>query len=70
VSKKKESKNILFVSLFIGSMMLFMFGTAIYVTGKVANCSSVKKARKVCMIERYGERPTPAVIDSAKSMKG
>ena len=46
--KKKEKKNIIFVSIFIGSMLLFMLGTVIYVTSQVANCSSVKKARKLC----------------------
>jgi hypothetical protein len=61
MAKKKDSKNMLFVSLFIGSMILFMFGTVVYVTGKVANCSSVKKVRKVCMIEKYKEKPTYTV---------
>jgi len=46
--KKKERRNIIFVSIFIGSMLLFMLGTVIYVTSQVANCSSVKKARKLC----------------------
>ena len=46
--KNKERKNIVFVTIFIGTMLLFMFGTVVYVTSQVANCSSVKKARKVC----------------------
>ena len=33
----------IFVSLFIGTMLLFMLGTVIYVTSQVANCSSAKK---------------------------
>ncbi|GEM_PF-2280558 len=47
--KKRDSKNIIFVSIFIGTMLIFMLGTVIYVTSQVANCSSVKKARKMCM---------------------
>ncbi len=47
--KKRDSKNIIFVSIFIGTMLVFMLGTVIYVTSQVANCSSVKKARKMCM---------------------
>ncbi|WP_294955475.1 hypothetical protein [Sulfurovum sp.] len=46
--KKKDSKNIIFVSIFIGTMLLFMLGTVMYVTSQVANCSSAKKARKLC----------------------
>ncbi len=38
----------IFVSIFIGSMLIFMLGTVLYVTNQVANCSSVKKARKLC----------------------
>ena len=49
--KGKDSKNIIFVSIFIGTMLLFMFGTVVYVTSQVANCSSVKKARKVCSVK-------------------
>ncbi len=49
-NKKKENKNIIFVSLFLISMLLFMLGTVIYVTNQVANCSSVKKARKMCKV--------------------
>ena len=49
--KDKENKNILFVSIFIGTMFLFMIGTVIYVTKQVAGCSSVKKARKLCYFE-------------------
>jgi len=40
--KKKDGKNIMFVSIFIGIMLLFMVGTVVYVTGQVANCSSEK----------------------------
>ncbi len=47
--KKRDNKNILFVTIFIGSMLIFMLGTVIYVTSQVANCSSVKKARKMCI---------------------
>ena len=46
--KKKDRKNMIFVSLFIGTMLLFMLGTVIYVTSQVANCSSAKKARNLC----------------------
>ncbi|SFV54268.1 hypothetical protein MNB_SV-10-404 [hydrothermal vent metagenome] len=46
--KKKDSKNIIFVSILIGTMLLFMLGTVMYVSSQVANCSSVKKARKLC----------------------
>ncbi|WP_041672743.1 hypothetical protein [Sulfurovum sp. NBC37-1] len=46
--KKKDSRNIIFVSIFIGTMLLFMLGTVIYVTSQVVNCSSAKKARKLC----------------------
>ncbi len=49
--KNKERKNIVFVTIFIGTMLLFMFGTVVYVTSQVANCSSVKKARKVCGVK-------------------
>ena len=44
----KENKNILFVSLFIGTMLIFMLGTVVYVTSQVANCSSAKKVKKMC----------------------
>ena len=52
---KKESKNrknIIFVSLFIGTMLIFMLGTVIYVTSQVANCSSVKKAKEMCFDDK------------------
>jgi len=52
--KKKDGKNIMFVSIFIGIMLLFMVGTVVYVTGQVANCSSVKKVRKMCSIKSKG----------------
>jgi hypothetical protein len=41
--KKKDNKNIIFVSVFIGAMLIWMLGTVIYVTNNVANCSSAKK---------------------------
>jgi hypothetical protein len=44
----KEGRNIILVSVFIGAMMLYMLGTAIYVTNEVANCSSVKKLKNAC----------------------
>ncbi len=50
-NKENKSKNILFVTIFIGTMLLFMLGTVIYVTGQVTNCSSVKKVRKMCDIK-------------------
>lgn len=46
--KKKDGKNIIFVSLFIGTMLVYMLGTVIYVTHQVANCSSAKKLDKAC----------------------
>jgi len=46
--KMKNSKNIIFVSLFIGTMLVFMLGTVIYVTSQVTNCSSAKKVKKIC----------------------
>jgi hypothetical protein len=42
-------RNIILVVSFIGSMLLFMFGTALYVSSEVANCSSAKKAKNLCM---------------------
>ncbi len=50
--KCKNYRNVILVSTFIGSMLVFMLVTVIYVTSQVANCSSVKKARKVCMNEK------------------
>jgi len=47
--KCKDYRNVILVSTFIGSMLLFMLATVIYVTSQVANCSSVKKARNMCM---------------------
>lgn len=46
--KKKDNKNIIFVSIFIGAMLLWMLGTVIYVTNQVANCSSAKKLDNAC----------------------
>ncbi len=46
--KKKDNKNIIFVSLFIGTMLVYMLGTVIYVTNQVANCSSAKKLDNAC----------------------
>ena len=45
----KPYRNIILVSTLIGSMLVFMFGTAIYVSSQVANCSSAKKAKNLCM---------------------
>jgi hypothetical protein len=47
--KLRPYRNVILVVSFIGSMLLFMFGTAIYVSSEVANCSSVKKAKNLCM---------------------
>ena len=47
-NKKKDSKNIIFVSVFIGAMLIYMLGTVIYVTDQVANCSSAKKLDNAC----------------------
>lgn len=46
--KKKDNKNIIFVSIFIGAMLVWMLGTVIYVTNNVANCSSAKKLDNAC----------------------
>ena len=46
--KKKDNKNIIFVSIFIGTMLLYMLGTVIYVSGQVSNCSSAKKLHNIC----------------------
>ena len=46
--KKKDNKNIIFVSIFIGAMLVYMSGTVIYVTNQVANCSSAKKLHNAC----------------------
>ncbi|MDY0402434.1 hypothetical protein [Sulfurovum sp.] len=46
--KKKDNKNIIFVSVFIGAMLIWMLGTVIYVTNDVANCSSAKKLDNAC----------------------
>ena len=51
--KDSEGRNILFVTIFIGFMLLFMLGVVIYISSQVANCSSAKKARKICSIEVY-----------------
>ncbi|WP_295420317.1 hypothetical protein [Sulfurovum sp.] len=40
----------LFVSIFIGTMLIFMLATVVYVTSQVANCSSGKKLRKQCTV--------------------
>ncbi len=48
--KKKDSRNMLFVSIFIGTMLIFMLATVVYVTSQVANCSSGKKLRKQCTV--------------------
>ncbi len=44
----KENKNIIFVSIFIGIMMIFMLITVIYVTSQITNCSSAKKMKNMC----------------------
>jgi len=49
--KDNSNKNIFLVSILIGIMLVFMLGAVIYVTSQVANCSSVKKARKICNIK-------------------
>jgi len=52
-NKWKAYKNVILVSTLIGSMLLFMLVTVIYVTSQVANCSSAKKAKNICLkIER------------------
>ena len=48
-NKKKDNKNILLVTILISGMLLFMLGTVVYVSNQVANCSSVKKARNMCL---------------------
>jgi len=51
--KWKAYRNIILVSTLIGSMLVFMLATVIYVTSQVANCSSAKKAKNMCFkIER------------------
>jgi len=57
--KDSEGRNILFVTIFIGIMLLFMIGVVIYVSSQVANCSSVKKVRKICSIGFYTEDLEP-----------
>ena len=47
---KKDNKNIILVSVIIGTFLIFMLGIVIYTTSKVANCSSGKKLRKVCLL--------------------
>ncbi len=47
--KDKDNKNILLVTILISSMLLFMLGTVVFVSNQVANCSSVKKARNMCL---------------------
>ena len=42
-NKCKAYKNVILVSTLIGSMLLFMIVTVIYVSSQVANCSSAKK---------------------------
>ena len=52
-NKWKAYRNIILVSTLIGSMLIFMLATVIYVTSQVANCSSAKKAKNICFkIER------------------
>jgi len=47
--KKKDNKNVLLVTILIAGMLIFMLGTVVYVSNQVANCSSVKKARNMCL---------------------
>ena len=47
-NKKKDNRNIVLVSAFIGAMLIYMLGTVIYVTNEVANCSSAKKLDNAC----------------------
>lgn len=47
-NNKKNNKNIIFVTVFIGAMLIYMLGTVIYVTNQVANCSSAKKLDNTC----------------------
>jgi uncharacterized membrane protein YciS (DUF1049 family) len=52
-NKWKAYKNVILVSTLIGSMLLFMIVTVIYVSSQVANCSSAKKVKNICFkIER------------------
>jgi len=43
---KKENKNIILVTVIIATFLIFMLGTVIYTTNKVANCSSGKNWEK------------------------
>ena len=47
---KKDNKNIILVAVIIGTFLIFMLGTVIYVTSQVSNCSSGKKLRKICTL--------------------
>lgn len=47
--EKKDNKNILLVTILIATMLIFMLVTVVYVSNQVANCSSVKKARNMCL---------------------
>jgi hypothetical protein len=51
--KWKTYRNIILVSTLIGSMLVFMLATVIYVTSQVANCSSAKKAKNLCFHIEY-----------------
>jgi len=59
--KENENTNILFVSLFIGIMLIFMLGTVVYVTSQITNCSSVKKARNICYEVKIVDKRSIAV---------
>ncbi len=48
LKKNNKNRNLLLVSALIGTMLIFMFVTVIYVANQVANCSSVKKAKNIC----------------------
>jgi len=55
----QENKNIILVTLLIGIMMIFMIGSVIYVTSQVANCSSAKKAKKLCIVKEKAAKKQP-----------
>jgi len=44
-NKWKAYKNVILVSTLIGSMLLFMIVTVIYISSQVANCSSAKSKK-------------------------
>jgi hypothetical protein len=61
--KCKVYRNIILVSTLIGSMLIFMLATVIYVTSQVANCSSAKKAKDLCFrLEYLIERDKAGIV--------